>query len=352
MKPRDCVIEQLRHRPTSPVPFTFPFEPEIGEALDTYYGGREWRRRLTPYIVQVRTVDTDGRAPVDDTHARDTYGGLWRMDRRPWHLEKPPLREPSFAGYTFPDAGQFFRPDCKEQALRTCERCKDSFLLGKIGWGLFERSWCMRGFENALTDMVLEPAFYTELLAKLTDLYLAFTEYTLDLPVDGIFFADDWGDQRGVIMGPDRWRQFIKPNWARIYACVHRRGKKVFSHSCGALTEILPDMIEMGLDVLESVQPEAAGMNPYELKERWGGQITFWGCLGSQSTIARGTPEDVREEVGRLVREMGRGGGFILAPAKPLQPGTPIENAAAILEAAANQASVADVEAKANAALA
>jgi uroporphyrinogen decarboxylase len=92
------------------------------------------------------------------------------------------------------------------------------------------------------------------------------------------------------------------------------------------------DIAEIGLDVLESVQPEAAGMNPYALKQAWGDRITFWGGLGSQSTIPFGTPGQIRQEIQRLRREMGRGGGYILAPAKPLRPETPTANAVAVVE--------------------
>jgi uroporphyrinogen decarboxylase len=105
------------------------------------------------------------------------------------------------------------------------------------------------------------------------------------------------------------------------------------SHSCGSVAEIVPDLIEIGLDVLESVQPEPVGMNPYELKRRYGNRITFWGGLGSQSTIPYAAPGQVRAEIDRLRREMSVGGGYILAPAKPLQPETPIANAVAVLEA-------------------
>jgi len=97
--------------------------------------------------------------------------------------------------------------------------------------------------------------------------------------------------------------------------------------------DILPDLIEVGLDVLESVQPEARGMDPYALKREFGPHITFWGGLGSQSTIAFGSPAEIRREVLRLAEEMARGGGYILGPAKALQPGTPVDNAAAVLEA-------------------
>jgi uroporphyrinogen decarboxylase len=337
MTPRDVVLEQLRHRPTRPVPFTLPFEEDVGRRLDAHYGGPRWRGRLTPYIVTVSAVDTDMRTPIDEAHVRDAYGGIWRIDRRPCHLERPPLAEPSFAGYDFPKPQVFYRPDAKAKALATCAQKRDSFLVAGLGWGLFERSWNLRGFENALMDAAAEPAFYEEMLDRLTDLYLAFVRYTVDLPVDAVLFGDDWGDQRGIILGAERWRRFLKPRWARIYQAVHAAGKIVMSHSCGSVAQIMPDLIEIGLDVLESVQPEAAGMDPCELKERWGDRIVFWGGLGSQSTIPHGTPQQIRAQVRKLCDQMGRDGGYILAPAKPLQPETPTENAVAVVEAFTNQ---------------
>lgn len=333
MKLRDVVFDQIAHRETPEVPYSLGFEDNVGAQLDEYYGGPAWRERLKPYIVGVGAVDTDLKVPINDRYARDGYGGIWRQDRRPWHLEKPPLSKPSFDGYTFPEPESFFKPEWKEKAWGRCEKYKDSFLIGHLGWGLFERSWNLRGFENALVDAITEPDFYEEMLDKLMELYLAFVEYTVDLPIDGILFGDDWGDQRSVILGPERWRKFIKSRWAKIYEVVHSHGKIVMGHSCGSVAEIMPDIIEIGLDVLESVQPEAAGMNPYELKKKWGDKITFWGCLGSQSTIPWGTPGEITREVHRLKTEMSSGGGYILAPAKELQPETPIENAVAIVEA-------------------
>ncbi|HUU09256.1 MAG TPA: uroporphyrinogen decarboxylase family protein [Phycisphaerae bacterium] len=129
----------------------------------------------------------------------------------------------------------------------------------------------------------------------------------------------------------------LKPRWARLYQAVHDAGKFTISHCCGSVVDIMPDIIEIGLDVLESVQPEARGMNPYELKRRWGDRITFWGGLGSQSTIPFAAPDAIRAEVRRLVREMGKGGGYMLAPAKGLQPETPTENAVAVLESFVHQ---------------
>lgn len=337
MRPRDLVLDQIHHRDTRPVPYTLSFEGDVDGRLDEYYGGPSWRARLTPYVVTVAGIDTVQLQPTDETYGRDVFGALWQLDRRPWHLVRPPLAEPSLAGYEMPGPERFVPPDLAETARRSIAEHPDSFHILGLGWGLFEHSWRLRGFTNALMDAAGEPDFYAELLDRLTDLYLELVKACADVPADAILFGDDWGDQRGVILGPERWRRFLKPRWARIYEAVHAQGKLALCHSCGSVADILPDLIEIGLDVLESVQPEARGMNPYELKQRWGDRITFWGCLGSQSTIQFGSPQAIRAEVQRLCREMGRGGGYILSPAKALQPGTPVENAAATVEAFCEQ---------------
>jgi uroporphyrinogen decarboxylase len=328
-------LAQIAHRETDPVPYTLGFEGDVAERLDAYYGGPEWRDTLTSYMVTVGGVDTVQQTRVDETHVRDAFGGLWRDNRRPWHQVAPVLSEPNLEGMEWPGLARFVPdvPAAQERARQASRAHGDRFQVISIGWGLFEHSWRIRGFENALVDAATDPGFYAALLDRLTDLFLSFIAIWEDVPADAVMFGDDWGYQQGVILGPERWREFLKPRWARVYEAVHAQGKAVMSHSCGSVVDILPDLIEIGLDVLESVQPEARGMNPYQLKAQFGEQITFWGCLGSQSTIQFGTPETIRAEVRRLRAEMGRRGGYILAPAKALQPGTPVENAAAVVEA-------------------
>ncbi len=331
MKLRDIVLEQIHHQETSRIPFTLGFEEGLDKRLDEHYGSTEWRERIPRYIAHVTTVDEDRKVPLDDTHYRDGFGSVWSTAGRPFHLVEPALRAPSFKGYQFPEAEVFIDATRGKQAMEACERHRDSFLVAGFGWGIFERSWNIRGFEEALTDAIAEPEFYEELLDRILGLHLDFVKATVRLPVDGIMLSDDWGHQRGVLLGPERWRRFLKPRLAKLYAAVHDAGKLVLSHCCGDVADIMPDIIEIGLDVLESVQPEA--MNPYELKKKWGDKITFWGGLGSQSTIPFGSRRTIFDEVKRLCREMARGGGYILAPAKSLQPETPAENAAAVLEA-------------------
>ena len=337
MELRDYVLEQIHHHETSPVPFTLHFEGDVAERLDEHYGGPQWRRRMPPYMVGVSAVNTWPTETLDDGRLRDAYGTVWRTDRRPWHLEQPALAEASFDGYDLPALDRFIRPDDElAEAVEACRAGADSFRIGHVSWGLFERSWTIRGFENALMDVAAEPDFYEDLLDRITDLYSAFIAETVKLPVDAVMFGDDWGDQRGVILGPERWRKLLKPRWARLYGQVREAGKLVFTHCCGNVTEIMPDIVEIGLDVLESCQPEA--MDVYELKRTYGEHVTFWGGLGTQHLTPFGTPDEIRAEVARLCAEMGRGGGYILAPAKGLQPETPTENAVAVVEAFTNQA--------------
>jgi uroporphyrinogen decarboxylase len=212
-----------------------------------------------------------------------------------------------------------------ELAHRELEEKPECFRIAGFGELYFERMFQMRGFENILMDMITEKRFVEGLMDRITELNLAFLEVNASLPVDALMTSDDWGDQRGIIVGPERWRELFKPRVAKVWAAAHAHGKIVIHHTCGNVSDIIPDLIEIGLNVLESVQPEA--MDVCGLKKGYGKDLTFWGGLGSQSIIPFGTPEEIRAQVSRLCRALGKEGGYILAPAKPLQPETPTENA-------------------------
>lgn len=331
MKPRDILLDQIHHHETVPVPYTLAFEPEVGTRLDAHFGGDAWRKRLVPYMARCGGVCKSANEKLDDAHHRDAFGSVWRTDILPSSVVEPGLKAPSFAGYAFPSADIFLDPTAKAESKKRIGEWSDSFTIISPGLCLWE-SWYLRGFEETLMDCAAEEEFYAELLERFTELTLALVKACADLPADAIMMGDDWGNQRGVMIGPERWRRFCKPRYARIFKAVHEQGKLAIMHCCGSVADIMGDIVEIGLDVLESVQPEAAGMNPYGLKKKWGDKITFWGGLGSQSTIPFATPAEVRREIRRLRSEMSRGGGYILAPAKPLRPETPTENAVAIVE--------------------
>jgi uroporphyrinogen decarboxylase len=329
MKPKDYILEQIFHNATNPVPAELRIDPGFETELDKAVQ-KNWRQKIPQFIKITMPLDASLDIMIDDVHSRDAFGSTWQHNCRPFHLKTPAMDVPSFKDYQFPTVQQFYNEKLFQDSLNFCQTNKNSFVLAYMGWGLFERTWTIRGFENALSDIISQPVFYEELLDRILDLQMAMLEKALTLPVDGIMFSDDWGDQRGVIVGPPRWRTLFKPRLAKLYQRVRQAGKIAVSHCCGNVADIMPDIIDIGLDVLESVQPEA--MNPYDLKRKWGPHITFWGGLGSQSLLQFGTPSDIKCETERLCSEMGRGGGYILAPAKALQPGMPIENALTVLD--------------------
>jgi uroporphyrinogen decarboxylase len=331
MTPRETVTSQIEHRETERVPYTLAFEEEVGDRLDTHFGGPAWRHQLVPYIVQCGSVSRPTRLEVDATHYRDLFGTAWRTDELPPVVVEPGLTSPSLRGYDFPTADRFLHREAVAAATRAAREHRDSFTIVTTGLCLWQ-SWYVRGFETTLTDVVLEEAFYAELLDRFTDLTLELVAACAEVPADAIMMGDDWGEQRGVLIGPERWRRLYKPRYTRIFEAIHAQGKLAIMHCCGSTADIQADIIDTGLDVLESVQPEAGGMDPYGLKQAWGDRLTYWGCLGSQYTVPFAAPSQVREEIRRLRREMSRGGGYILAPAKPLRTETPTANAVAVVE--------------------
>ena len=327
MTPRELVHEQIAHRETESVPYTLYFESQVEKQLDEHFGSPAWRNRLTQHIVRSNIAYLDNQA---ESRVVDRFGTVWKRDELPPIVLEPALKTPSFEGYTFPTAIELVDKDKIEPAKQLAAE-SSSFVAVGTGISLW-KSFYLRGFEQTLMDCVAEEDFYIELLDRMKELTLEVIVECADIPADAIMFGDDWGGQRGVLIGPERWRKFFKPRYAEIFEAVHRQGKIAMMHSCGSVADIMPDIVEIGLDVLESVQAEAAGMNPYELKRKWGDKITFWGGLGSQSTVPFASPKELRKEIRRLRTEMSRGGGYILAPAKPIRRETPFENSLAVFE--------------------
>ena len=336
MTAREIIKARLNHEGTDITPYTIDIEPELEVRLSEHYKDTEWRsKKLREFTCSYMNVDTQLHQETENNYTKDAFGALWRMDKRPWHLEKPPLDNPSLDGYDFPTADIFLKQihENKAEAIKQYESNNEQYRLIGMGWGIFEHTWRLRGFENVLVDMIAEEDFYMEMTSKLTDIYLELLRACEDIPADAYLFGDDWGDQRGVIFGPERWRKLMKPCWAKIYAEVHRQGKKAVQHSCGSIAEIYDDLIEIGLDCHESVQPEASGMAPEIIKQKWGNRISFWGCLGSQGILHEGTPAEINTEIKRLAELFKKDGGYVMSPAKPLVYDMDINRAVAVIEA-------------------
>ncbi len=209
----------------------------------------------------------------------------------------------------------------------------DKYILVLVYGSHFEKAYFSRGIENFLADMAGEPAFARKLLTKIIDKNMVMLENFLALPeIDGVLLGSDWGSQLDLLMSPDAWQEMIRPGEQREYDLVHSYGKDVWVHSCGNIEKIIPLLVEMGLDVLNPIQPEAMDIDM--LKKTYGHKLAFWGGVSTQQTLPFGTPEEVKAEARRVRDIMSAGGGYIFSPAQSIQDDVPVANLLALLEVA------------------
>ncbi|MHC4717676.1 MAG: uroporphyrinogen decarboxylase family protein, partial [Planctomycetota bacterium] len=176
-----------------------------------------------------------------------------------------------------------------------------------------------------------EPARFERLRDRITEVSLGMIDQWLTRDVDGIFFSDDWGTQRSLLIDPADWRRLYKPCYGRLFERVRAGGAHVWFHSCGDVRAIVADLVDLGLNVLHPVQPQA--MDLAELSREFGGKLCFYGGIDSQGVLITGSPADVREEVRRVVETLGRpDGGYVGAPSQTVMPETPLDNVIAALE--------------------
>jgi len=203
---------------------------------------------------------------------------------------------------------------------------------------IFETAWALRGLEQLLTDLIEDPDLADAILEIPYRYHLAAAETLARMGVDMIWLGDDVGHQQGMLISPRHWRRFFKPRMAHIIERLKAINPqlKVAYHTDGCVYEVIPELIEIGLDVLNPVQP--AAMDPVRLKREYGKELCFWGSIDEQYTLPFGTPDEVRREVLDRVATLGAGGGLILAPTHHLQLDTPLGNFWAMVEAVSGRA--------------
>ncbi len=220
-----------------------------------------------------------------------------------------------------------------EDTVKTAREKTDKYILVMIYGSHFEKANSARGIENFLADMAGEKEFAKKLLTTIIDKNMVMLENILSIPeIDGVLLGSDWGSQRGLLMSPAVWDEMIRPGEQREYDLIHEYGKDVWVHSCGDVEVLIPSLIEMGLDVLNPVQPECMGI--VKLKENYGDKVTFWGGISTQRTLPYGTPDEVKEEARRVRDIMSTNGGYIFSPSQDIQKDVPVENIMALLEVA------------------
>ena len=237
--------------------------------------------------------------------------------------------------YPWPDVTADYRRAPVPQQIGDLHRAGySSFAYVPCIFGtIWESAWRLRGMERLFIDMLEQPAYARELLSVLTDLACDNAAFFARSGADIIRLADDVGTQRGLLMSPEMLREWLKPRLAAVIAAARRENPEVhvFYHSDGAVTELVPEFIEIGIDILNPVQPEC--MDPIALKRQYGDRLSFWGTIGTQTTMPFGTPDEVRATVREMIQTVGRGGGLVVSPTHILEPDVPWENIEALADA-------------------
>lgn len=329
--PKELIRSALAHKETARVPYNFMFSPPAEKRLKDYYGADDLIAALE---MPMCFFGAKGKPLYADPDVygetiTDSFGVVWstsRIDRG--SPIGPPLNEPDLSRYVFPDPDDPKRFDGLGEEV---EKRRGRFLVAVIG-DLWERAGFMRGLERLCMDVLDNPRFVEKLLEGIKEYVLRTLDRLATYKPDAVFLSDDYGTQTGLIIAPRVWRRLVKPRLKEIYNAAKRQGLVVMHHSCGNVKEIIPDLIELGLDILHPIQPET--MDIFSLKNEFGSALTFCGGIGTQHLLPHGTPAEIRDTVRRTLDVMAREGGYILEPGITLQDDVPLKHMVVMIDTA------------------
>ena len=359
MTHRDRVETALAHEEPDRCPLQVSFTPEFASRLRTavkapgrghhnpHGGGNtyELERALDEDLLLTSVgwansyYANEQFGPGTETYV-DEWGITWRNSPYVTRfgpgfytetVGRPLAEESAIASYRPPDPR---RPSLYDEAAWVLSTFGDEYwIVGVTVCTIFETAWALRGYETLLMDLYQDPDRAEAVLDIPLRYHLAAAERLTRMGVDMIWIGDDVGAQNAMLMSPAVWRRFLKPRMAAFIASLKslNPGLKVAYHSDGCIDPIIPDLIEVGVDVLNPVQPRS--MDPVKLKQEFGESLCFWGSIDEQGTLPFGSPADVRQEVRSRLRTLGRDGGLILGPTHHVQLDTPVENLLALVEA-------------------
>lgn len=228
-----------------------------------------------------------------------------------FHIRHFPLaNSENYLEYKFPEPSDNLLSIIKEDAPKFK---KDFFILSLQDFTLFERMWCLVGYEDALMGLYYRKKEIDYLLEGITEFNVEMSKKVLRLGlVDGLRTGDDLGSQKEMLVSPEMFKKFFKKRYKKMWEVYKNKKLPIFHHSCGNIFGIIPDLIEIGLDVLTPVQPEA--MDPKKLSIEFGKNLSFMGGISTQSTLPFRTPQEVRKEVINRIKVLGRNNGYIISP--------------------------------------
>jgi len=356
MKHRDRVLTALNHEEADRCPMQISFTPEFaarleadlklkGQGLHNPHGGGntyELERALDEDMLLTSVGWVNGYYQIgyqDVDQYQDEWGVTWRTIEYQTRFGRGKYTEPfghpladdlELEAYSAPDPD---RPALYTEAKRVIQDYKGEYwIVGVTPTTIFETAWALRGYEQLMVDMVTDPGTANRVLDFPYHYHTVVTQHLVRLGVDMIWLGDDVGGQNSMLMSPKMWRTYLKPRMADLIASLRAINPhiKIAYHTDGVVYPIIPDLIEIGLDVLNPIQPMA--MDPVRLKNEYSRKLCFWGSLDIQQTLPFGTPEQVKVEVITRLKTIGLGGGLIIGPTHNIQLDTPLENLWTLVE--------------------
>jgi len=343
LSPRDRVRTALARRVPDRVPKIAGFTPAVQEAFERATGADDpaayfgWEVRGVGFRGPEALGNFSAYHPDLPAGASCTEYGVAHVPGSFHHFTR--MRHPlagatslaELEAYPWPDLTPAYRHAHLEAEVEAWHRA-GFYVQGGVGH-IYEDAWQITSMPKLLTDFVQAPAQAAYVLDRITEDRLFMARRLAEARCDGLGTGDDVGMQDRMMMSPATWRQWFRPRWARVFRAAKEVNPdlQIMYHSDGMIEPIIPDLLEIGLDVLNPVQPEC--MDPAALKRQYGDRLAFWGTIGTQTTMPFGTPDEVRRVVRERVETVGAGGGLLIAPTHVLEPDVPWANVVALFEA-------------------
>lgn len=331
---KQIVIESIKHKNSNIIPYNIEFTIDAYKKMSNYYGDENFINDLNNFLVVLKAEPENSFIEIAPNIYRDYFGVEWNrtVDKDIGVVCNTLVNKDNIKDFTFPAPNN---PSIYKKFYDEIPENNDKFIVASLGFSLFERAWTLAGMENVLISMAIEKDFINDLLDRILEYNLKVIENCCKFEIDAMIFGDDWGEQKGIIMGPKTWREFIKPRVKQMYEKVKSFGKFVFIHSCGKVDELFPDLIECGVDVFNPFQPEVIDI--IDAKKKYGNYLTFYGGISTQHTLPFGTTEDIKNEVISLLKNVGKNGGLIAAPSHAIPGDAKPENIDVMIEILKNQ---------------
>jgi len=340
-------INSIKRKPFDRIPFSVGMTGEMANKLVEYTGCEYGKLMYDIFKVDLRGEGPRYIGPALPSYEDGTYENLYGVKMRNVSYGHGTYSEafeyPLVNAETVDEIKRYKWPRADmynyEPMLNTLRAYPDyPFSIGyhALGW----HSWEMRGMEKFMEDLYAEEAIADAIINEISDFGYSYFKEIFETAkkyegnnFSAIQLADDWGTQEGLLISIEMFRKFFKPHYKRIIDMAHSVGILVEFHCCGSQVKLIPDFIDLGVDILNPLQTSAKGMIPHKLKEEFGDYISFSGGVDVQTVLPRGTPKSVRDEVFYLLDTIGKDGGYCLMPSHAIQVDTPPENVVAMVDA-------------------